>query len=295
MPRIASTADEGYRIILQDITDYLRGVRRKQGFEQAMKQAADEYVSPERAHYQLETMLLGLPWTKADFAGKQVLDIGANAGTIISCLIEEYGANAYGIEPQWSSCIAAQKYWQPLQEQTRLVRAVGEKMPFTDASFDLITSFNVMEHVQNPMQVMLEGWRLLKPGGYWFSTFPNFGSLWEGHYAIPWIPYMNIPIGRLYVKLWRRDPDFVDDLQLLNVPWVRRMVKKLPHAKVISWGDALFLKRLTEMEFTELSGMEGLGTLVNGLRKIGAAQLAGRIGNRLGLFTPISLVLQKGV
>lgn len=293
MPEKAPTASEAYQIILQDITDYLAGVRRKQGYEEAMRQAADEYVSPERAHHQLVSMLFGVPWSWQDFQGKKILDIGANAGTMISYLTSELGADAYGIEPVWSSCIAARKYWLPLQEKSRLVRSVGEKLPFADESFDLITSFNVMEHVKDPQAVMQEGWRLLKPGGFWFSTFPNYGSIWEGHYAIPWVPFANIPVGRAYVKLWGRAPDFVNDLQLLTIPQLRRIIKTLPEAEVLSWGDHLFLNRISEMEFNELSGMEGLGRVVSLLRKSGLARIAAYTANSLSLFTPISLTIRK--
>lgn len=49
-----------------------------------------------------------------------------------------------------------------------------ERLTFTDSSFDLITSTDVMEHVENDVGAFREVARVLKPGGYYVFTIPFF-------------------------------------------------------------------------------------------------------------------------
>ncbi len=45
------------------------------------------------------------------------------------------------------------------------------------ASFDLISSFEVIEHINNPLEEIARIMYLLKPGGLFYCTTPNFNSL----------------------------------------------------------------------------------------------------------------------
>jgi len=52
------------------------------------------------------------------------------------------------------------------------VRGVGERLPFVDAVFDAVFSFNVLEHVRNPFLAAQELIRVLKPGGKLYAVVP---------------------------------------------------------------------------------------------------------------------------
>jgi len=60
--------------------------------------------------------------------------------------------------------------------------------PFTPESFDVITCFDVLEHVYEPRRVMERVAEWLKPGGIFYVLVPNidsaearvFGSYWHG-------------------------------------------------------------------------------------------------------------------
>lgn len=45
------------------------------------------------------------------------------------------------------------------------------------ASFDVITSFEVLEHINNPQEELAKIYTLLKPGGCFYFTTPNFNSI----------------------------------------------------------------------------------------------------------------------
>lgn len=55
----------------------------------------------------------------------------------------------------------------------------GKVMPFEDASFNVVISTEVLEHVLNPDAYLMEVKRVLKPGGLFFFTVPFLMSLHE--------------------------------------------------------------------------------------------------------------------
>jgi SAM-dependent methyltransferase len=50
-------------------------------------------------------------------------------------------------------------------------------LPFEPASFDVVTAFEVVEHVVAPRHELAVVARLLRPGGLFYCTTPNFNSL----------------------------------------------------------------------------------------------------------------------
>ena len=61
------------------------------------------------------------------------------------------------------------------------VNASVTDMPFEDNSYDLVCAFDVIEHVENDFLAIQEIDRVLKPGGFTFTTVPAFQFLWGDH------------------------------------------------------------------------------------------------------------------
>jgi SAM-dependent methyltransferase len=71
------------------------------------------------------------------------------------------------------------------------VHGAAESMPFSDAAFDTVLCTQVIEHVPEPRDVLLECARVLRPGGTLIVTAPQY---WEVHEA-PNDYYRFTPIG----------------------------------------------------------------------------------------------------
>ena len=62
-----------------------------------------------------------------------------------------------------------------------LARADVRRLPFADASFDVVTAMDIIEHIDDDKAASSEIFRVLKPGGRLLVTVPAFPSLWSEH------------------------------------------------------------------------------------------------------------------
>lgn len=60
-------------------------------------------------------------------------------------------------------------------------RAAIEQLPFADATFDLITCLDVIEHTPDDRAALAELRRVTRPGGLLIVTVPAYQSLWSAH------------------------------------------------------------------------------------------------------------------
>jgi 2-polyprenyl-3-methyl-5-hydroxy-6-metoxy-1,4-benzoquinol methylase len=88
----------------------------------------------------------------------RLLDVGCSRGQYVAAA-EQFGFRAEGIEP--APRIAAAARAQGLNVHTGLL----DEQCFPAASFDVITLFEVIEHLKEPLSLMRECHRILKPGG----------------------------------------------------------------------------------------------------------------------------------
>lgn len=55
---------------------------------------------------------------------------------------------------------------------------IDEKLlPFSDDFFDVVISTYVLEHLKNPQQLLLESYRVVKRGGYFYCLTENYTSI----------------------------------------------------------------------------------------------------------------------
>ena len=146
-----------------------------------------------------------------------LLDLGCSSGAFLQTLRGK-DWDLYGIE---MSAESAQK----AEASTGAKVFVGKILdaPFPPASFDVITCFDVLEHLYEPRRVMARVSEWLKPGGIFYVLVPNidsaegrvFRSYWHGlelprhlfHYSPASLKFLAKGAGLTEVSLeTRRNP-----------------------------------------------------------------------------------------
>jgi SAM-dependent methyltransferase len=105
--------------------------------------------------------------------GERVLDLGCGAGRFVAAL-REAGAEAVGVEIAEAALERARR--NAPGADLRLVEPDGS-LPFEHASFDLVWCSEVLEHVADTAQALLEVRRVLRPGGRLLVTVPFHGRV----------------------------------------------------------------------------------------------------------------------
>jgi len=151
-------------------------------FETWKRLYVGEYV---RGRELLETLRRYAPSFRPE--GARVLDIGCgDAGVIIA--LAEAGARVSGIEPSDASFRRARVRAAEHGVEVDLRQGVAERLPFPDASFDLVLLDNVLEHVSDREATLREVHRVLRPGSLLYMVTPKpfaLYSLWnDPHYDL---------------------------------------------------------------------------------------------------------------
>ncbi len=102
----------------------------------------------------------------APLSGKRVLDVGCGLGMYVR-KFRAFTTAAFGVD------IDLEKLAQGAQELPNLAQSVAEALPFPDDSFDVILLHEVIEHVLNDRQTVVDAYRCLKPGGRVVIFAPN--------------------------------------------------------------------------------------------------------------------------
>jgi predicted SAM-dependent methyltransferase len=92
-------------------------------------------------------------------AGRTLLDVGAYTGVFVE-IATGHGWDAWGVEPSAWAVGEAQK------EGLKMVLGTLEDAEFQSESASVITMWDVIEHVADPLATLKAAWRILEPGGY---------------------------------------------------------------------------------------------------------------------------------
>ena len=120
----------------------------------------------------------------SQFAGNgRLLDIGCNLGLFVKAALKA-GYQAEGVELN-SECA---EYARNTTGVT-VYEGLLEKANFLADSFDVVTLFDVLEHVKQPMVLLMEIRRILRPDGILVLQMPNIRSLMATlmHNQWPWL------------------------------------------------------------------------------------------------------------
>lgn len=100
----------------------------------------------------------------------RIVDVGCGAGGFLA-IAARRGWEAIGTEaaPRAGALAAA--------EGARVLTGDAASREIPDSSVDVVTLWEVIEHVDDPLEVLAECRRLLRPGGFLYLTTPSHSSL----------------------------------------------------------------------------------------------------------------------
>jgi 2-polyprenyl-3-methyl-5-hydroxy-6-metoxy-1,4-benzoquinol methylase len=117
-----------------------------------------------------------------DCPGARWLDVGASTGVFVEYLREQ-GLDAHGIDLSENAVAEAQARGVPVQASQ-----LDDYRP--ERPFDVITCFDLIEHVIDPVQSLSAIHRLLVPGGKVVITLPNQNSAFRRVMGPRWFFYI---------------------------------------------------------------------------------------------------------
>ena len=117
----------------------------------------------------------------------RLLDVGAYTGVFVE-IAAQHGWDAWGIEPG---------HWAIEQASARglnMIEGTLAAADLADDSFDVITMWDVIEHLTDPLAEMSQAYRLLKPGGLLVVHTMDIDSLFARLMGArwPWLMEMHV-------------------------------------------------------------------------------------------------------
>ena len=130
------------------------------------KYSRDDYFSPvTRARY-IELLKYLEPYRK----NGRILDVGCGIGFFLE-VAREMGWDVYGTEYTENAISKC------LQRGIKMKKGRLDSQWWPDGYFDVITSFEVIEHINDPIDEVSKINHLLRTGGIFYVTTPNFNAI----------------------------------------------------------------------------------------------------------------------
>ena len=103
--------------------------------------------------------------------GARVLDIGSAGGAFLEAA-GRFGYDAWGMEP------SGFRVSKGKERGLQIEQGVIESHSFAPATFDMVTLWDVIEHLPDPLDALRRISKLLKPGGILLLNFPDIDT-WQ--------------------------------------------------------------------------------------------------------------------
>jgi 2-polyprenyl-6-hydroxyphenyl methylase/3-demethylubiquinone-9 3-methyltransferase len=117
--------------------------------------------------------------------GKRALDVGCGGGFTTEFLAER-GCIVSGLDPSTKLIAAADQHAKQTGKKITYTVGKSEHLPYPDASFDIVTCVDVLEHVESPAEAVREIHRVLAPGGIFL--YDTINRTVRSRVVMIWLP-----------------------------------------------------------------------------------------------------------
>lgn len=98
----------------------------------------------------------------------KMLEVGCGTA-FVSLYFAKRGYENYCLDINRSILKTAGENFKTEGTKAKFIIGDAQKLPFADNQFDIVTSFGLLEHFENPQTAISEMVRVLKPGGLFFA------------------------------------------------------------------------------------------------------------------------------
>jgi SAM-dependent methyltransferase len=107
-------------------------------------------------------------------SGARLLDAGCGSGRTLDELARYGRVSGIDLSPEAVALARRRGH-----DDVRVARV--EELPFADATFDVVTCLDVLEHTPDDRATLAELLRVTRPGGLALATVPAYQALWSWH------------------------------------------------------------------------------------------------------------------
>lgn len=151
----------------------------------------------------LSNLLVHIP----DLKQRRILDLGSGKGSFLIDL-KKQGFLGEGIEVSKKYIAATHERAKEEGVVVHVVEGVGEQLPFEDSGFDFINAAEVIEHVQNPNDVLKEMSRVLSSNGCAYISVPNRFGFFDPHYHMYFINWLPRNFSEPFLSFFGKQKDY---------------------------------------------------------------------------------------
>lgn len=184
--------------------------------EQQIEQHIHDYIGTQIADQQVDEVLAG---------GKvqHLLDIGCGYGSFV-LEARNRGIDAIGIDMaplEVEFARARLRLERSLDDPDQVyIKGSGLELPFQSEQFDVVTLWNVLEHIPDERHLIQEVSRVLRNRGRVYIVCPNYAAFrTEAHYHLFWPSLLPRKAASIYLRLRGRNPAFFESSIFYRTNW----------------------------------------------------------------------------
>lgn len=172
---------------------------RERGEQRAYSELMDLMLDENKRRLKARKLIAILKHAlgRDDLTGLTALDVGCSAGFIADELARA-GARTLGVDIDRPGLLRAHANFG---HRVGFCLSRAERLPLDGASVDVAVLNHIYEHVVDPIAVLADIHRVLRPGGVLYLGLGHRWQLVEPHYRLPLLSWLPQRVADQYVRL----------------------------------------------------------------------------------------------